>query len=100
MIQHASCIPHRERGLLILGPSGAGKSVLALQMMALGAALVADDRTVLRREGGRILADAPDSIRGRIEARGVGILHAAPHGPVELALAVDLARPEPDRLPP
>ena len=100
MILHASCIAYRERGLLILGPSGAGKSTLALQMMALGAALVADDRTVLRREGGRILADAPDSIRGRIEARGVGILHAAPHGAVELALAVDLARPEPDRLPP
>ncbi|KRW95850.1 HPr kinase/phosphorylase [Paracoccus sp. MKU1] len=100
MILHASCIAHRGRGLLILGPSGAGKSTLALEMMAFGATLVADDRTILRREGGRIVADAPDSIRGRIEARGVGILHAAPHGPVDVALAVDLARPEPDRLPP
>ncbi|RQP05078.1 serine kinase [Paracoccus sp. MA] len=100
MILHASCIAHRGRGLLILGPSGSGKSGLALEMMALGAALVADDRTVLRREGAAVIADAPDSIRGRIEARGVGILHAVPHGPVELALAVDLERPEPDRLPP
>ena len=33
------------RGLLILGPSGAGKSALALQLIALGARLVADDRT-------------------------------------------------------
>ncbi|MEF9600929.1 HPr kinase/phosphatase C-terminal domain-containing protein, partial [Paracoccus sp. PXZ] len=74
MILHASCIAHRGRGLLILGPSGAGKSTLALEMMAFGATLVADDRTILRREGGRIVADAPDSIRGRIEARGVGIL--------------------------
>jgi len=100
MILHASCVAHRGRGLLILGPSGAGKSGLALEMLAFGALLVADDRTLLRREGGRIIADAPESLRGLIEARGAGILHATAHGPVELALAVDLARPEPLRLPP
>jgi HPr kinase/phosphorylase len=43
---------------------------------------------------------APPSIRGRIEARGVGILKARAHGPVDLVLAVDLAQAEPDRLPP
>ncbi len=100
MIVHASCIAHWGRGLLILGPSGAGKSTLAFEMMANGAMLVADDRTVLRSAGPRIIADSPDTIRGRIEARGVGILHAQPYGPVELALAVDLGRPEPERLPP
>lgn len=100
MILHASCIAHRGRGLLILGGSGAGKSTLALRMMAHGAALVADDRTLLRQEGARIIADAPDSLRGLIEARGIGILHARAHGPVDLALAVDLDRPEPERLPP
>lgn len=87
-------------GLLILGASGAGKSGLALEMMARGAVLVADDRTVLRREAGGLVADAPDSLRGLIEARGVGILRARAHGPVTLALAVDLARAEPERLPP
>ncbi|WP_017998323.1 HPr kinase/phosphatase C-terminal domain-containing protein [Paracoccus sp. N5] len=100
MILHASCVAHRGRGLLILGASGAGKSGLALEMMALGAALVADDRTALRCEAGAIIADAPDSLRGLIEARGVGILRARAHGPVELALAVDLDRAEPERLPP
>lgn len=100
MILHASCIAHQGRGLLILGPSGAGKSTLALRMMALGARLVADDRTVLRGDAGRVVADAPDALRGLIEARGVGILHAAAHGPVDLALVVDLGRPEPERLPP
>lgn len=100
MILHASCIAHSGRGLLILGPSGSGKSTLALELMAFGAALVADDRTILNVRQGRIIADAPDSIRGRIEARGVGILNAQAYGPVELALAVDLERPEPDRLPP
>jgi HPr kinase/phosphorylase len=100
VILHASCIAHRGRGLLILGASGAGKSGLALEMLALGAELVADDRTLLRREPGAIIADAPDSLRGLIEARGVGILRARAHGPVELALAVDLDRAEPARLPP
>ena len=100
MIVHASCIAYRGRGLLILGPSGAGKSTLALEMMAFGAALVADDRTVLRTEGERLIADSPDAIRGRIEARGVGILRARAHGPVPLVLAVDLGQAEPDRLPP
>ena len=100
MILHASCIAHRGRGLLILGPSGAGKSSLALEMMAFGATLVADDRTQLRTEAGRIVADSPPSIRGRIEARGVGILSARAHGPVELVLAVDLGQTETQRLPP
>lgn len=100
MIVHASCIAYRGRGLLILGPSGAGKSTLALEMMAFGAGLVADDRTQLTVEGGAIIADSPEAIRGRIEARGVGILKAQACGPVTLALAVDLGRPEPERLPP
>ncbi|RCW88580.1 HPr kinase/phosphorylase [Paracoccus lutimaris] len=100
MIMHASCVAHRGRGLLILGPSGAGKSTLALEMMAFGAVLVADDRTQLCGAGGQIIADSPEAIRGRIEARGVGILNARAHGPVPLALAVDLGQAEPDRLPP
>ncbi|KGJ04747.1 Hpr(Ser) kinase/phosphatase [Paracoccus halophilus] len=100
MILHASCVAHCGRGLLILGPSGAGKSTLALAMMALGASLVADDRTLLHGEAGRIMADCPPTIRGRIEARGVGILKAQACGPVELALAVDLGQAEPERLPP
>lgn len=100
MILHASCVVHCGRGLLILGPSGSGKSTLALEMMARGAGLVADDRTLLRRDDGRLIADVPTAIRGRIEARGIGILTARPCGPAPLALAVDLARPEPLRLPP
>lgn len=97
---HASCVALDSRGLLILGPSGAGKSSLALALMALGAGLVADDRTDLRAEGGQVIADAPAELRGRIEARGVGILAARAVGPVALALIVDLGQQESDRLPP
>lgn len=96
---HASCVAFQGRGLLILGASGAGKSGLALEMMAFGCALVADDRVLVRRESDRILADCPPAILGRIEARGVGILSADPAEPVPLALAVDLDQDEPDRLP-
>lgn len=96
---HASCVALAGRGLLILGPSGSGKSTLALQLMGLGAALVADDQVALRRDGDQVLAEAPARLRGMIEARGVGLLRAEAVGPVPLALAVDLAVAEHDRLP-
>ncbi|MFN3274540.1 MAG: HPr kinase/phosphorylase [Paracoccus sp. (in: a-proteobacteria)] len=101
MIQlHGSTVALGGVGLMILGPSGAGKSSLALEMMAAGAMLVADDRTDLRRDGGALIASAPQPLLGRIEARGVGILAADPSPPVPLALVCDLGRPEDQRLPP
>lgn len=101
MIQlHGSTVAMAGRGLMILGPSGAGKSSLALEMMAAGARLVADDRTDLRREGGALIASAPQPLLGRIEARGVGILAAEPSPPVALALVCDLGQAEDQRLPP
>jgi len=97
---HASCVAWGGRALLLAGPSGAGKSTLALAMMALGADLVADDRTVLRATCDGLSAEAPAPIRGRIEARGIGILAAPAVGPVPVAGLVDLARDETERLPP
>lgn len=98
---HATTVAFGNRALAILGPSGSGKSGLALQLMALGADLVADDRTVLTRCGSRLCTAAPAALLGRIEARGLGIL-AAPvrEGPVPLGAAVDLAQSESERLPP
>lgn len=96
---HASVVALDGRGLMILGPSGAGKSTLALQLMAVGAALVADDRANLSRDGAQVIASCPPQIAGRIEARGVGILNARPYGPVPLGLVVDLGAVEVDRLP-
>ena len=97
---HATTVAIDGRAVLIRGASGSGKSGLALRLIALGAGLVADDRTCLWVEGGRIMADAPAPIRGRIEARGVGLLYCPATGPSPLALIVDLDRAEPDRLPP
>lgn len=97
---HASCVDMNGRGLLILGAAGRGKSALALQMMALGARLVADDRTEVAKVPGGIVASCPASIKGMIEARGVGILRADPLPKSLLSLVVDLDQTETERLPP
>ena len=97
---HASCVALQDKGLLILGPSGSGKSALALQLMALGAVLVADDYTDLARGEGGVIARCPAALRGLIEARGIGILRADTVAQAPVALVVDLGRVETERLPP
>ncbi|GAA3860937.1 serine kinase [Celeribacter arenosi] len=102
-IIHASCVAlNSATGLLICGPSGSGKSTLALSMMALGACLVSDDRTVVSRDAGTdvLRAEAPGPIRGQIEARGVGILGGDPLPSCHIKAVVDLTHEETDRLPP
>ena len=96
---HASAVVVDGRALLITGPAGAGKSALALQMMALGAGLIADDRTILHREDDRIIASCPDTIRGMIEARGIGILPVPAALPAALCAIMDLSQTEKKRLP-
>lgn len=100
-ILHASAVALNGRAALMTGPSGSGKSALALQLLALGARLVSDDRVVLRRSpGGGLVASAPEAIRGLIEARGVGLLETDAADEAPVALAIDLGTLETDRLPP
>lgn len=99
-VLHASAVSLNGQAVLILGPSGAGKSALALQLMGLGAGLIADDRIVIRPLGAGLVAAAPPRIAGLIEARFVGLLHARPAPPAPVALAVDLSEDEAERLPP
>jgi len=96
---HGSAVAVAGRGVLILGASGAGKSALALRLMALGAALIADDQVVLRRDSDTLVASAPPRLSGLIEARGVGLLRVRPLERAPLALAVDLDRPPAARMP-
>ena len=98
-VLHASCVAIRDKGVLILGPSGSGKSALALQLMALGAVLVADDRTRITCMGTGLVAHAPDRLAGVIEARGVGLIRVPHANSAPLHLAVDMGQLEPDRLP-
>lgn len=68
--------------------------------MAYGATLVADDRTEIWAEADLLLASAPATIQGLIEARGVGILRAPYLPNTEIALVIDLGEIETARLPP
>lgn len=97
---HASTVAFADRGVIILGASGSGKSALALELLALGGVLVADDRTIVTRRGAALIADCPAAIQGQIEARFVGILTVPFQGAVPLSLAVNLDRIESQRLPP
>jgi len=96
---HATAIAMGGHAALIRGPSGAGKSDLALRCITssallggrpLQAALVADDRVALRRDGPRLIASAPETIAGRLEVRGIGIIALPTVTEAAVALVVDL----------
>ncbi|MBE9636174.1 HPr kinase/phosphorylase [Salipiger mangrovisoli] len=100
LILHATAVAVDGRALLIRGASGSGKSGLALEMMARGARLVSDDRVVLTLEDGGLWAAPPAPLAGLIEARGLGLLHAAHLPRAEVVALLDLDTPETERLPP
>lgn len=87
---HATTVALDEVAVLIRGVPGSGKSDLALRLIDGGGVLVADDRTALRVEGGRVIAAAPAAIAGRIEVRGLGILRVPFLAEAAVGLVVDL----------
>jgi hypothetical protein len=95
---HASCVAIGARGVLLVGKSGAGKSDLALRLIADGARLVADDRTILFVAKGALHGRAPESVKGLLEIRGLGIIAFPARPKVKIALVVRLGR-EGTRLP-
>jgi len=100
MLIHGTAVAVDGRGLLIIGASGAGKSSLALQLMSMGARLVADDRVMVRAANGQLLLGPHENLAGKIEARGIGILNADHLSEVAARLVVDLDTPETARIPP
>lgn len=88
---HATTVAIDGLAVVIEGPSGAGKSDLALRLIDRGGVLVADDQTRFMRAGEQLLASAADTIRGRMEVRGVGIVTLPTVGaPVPVGLVVRL----------
>ena len=87
---HASCVACDGRAVLISGPSGSGKSDLALRMLDRGFTLVSDDRTIIRKDGGRLLASPPETIKGKLEVRGIGIVDVNHVGDIPVVLVVEL----------
>jgi serine kinase of HPr protein (carbohydrate metabolism regulator) len=103
---HASSVLVGRSAVLIRGPSGSGKSRLALALLQAAhagllplARLVADDRVHLIPAHGRLLAAAPDSIRGQIEVRAFGIRDLECEPLALVGLVVDLAAADAGRLP-
>lgn len=87
---HATTVSLDGRGVILRGPSGSGKSDLALRLINEDALLVADDQTVLFIEGGRLMAQAPKEIAGKMEVRGVGIVQLGPPVIVPVFLLIDM----------
>lgn len=99
---HASCVAIGDRAVLIEGLSGMGKSDLALRLIDRGARLVSDDYTLVKRQGGRLVAAAPLNTAGKIEVRGLGIVELEYVTDIPVALIVSLGEPiermpDPDR---
>jgi len=95
---HASAVASDGRAVLIAGPSGSGKSDLALRLLDRGFTLVSDDRTLVRKDGDRLVASAPPNIAGKLEIRGIGIVDMDTVNDIPVALFVELTS-EIQRLP-
>jgi serine kinase of HPr protein (carbohydrate metabolism regulator) len=95
---HATAVAKNGRAVLISGPSGSGKSDLALRLLDRGFALVSDDRTLVRRDGDKLIASAPPNIAGKLEIRGIGIVEMDAVADVPVTLFVELTS-EIQRLP-
>lgn len=93
---HATAAAIGEAGVLIRGPSGAGKSSLALALVEAARArgqfalLVGDDRILLQRAHGRLIARPHAAIAGRVERRGQGIGGVSHEGAAVVRCLVDL----------
>ncbi len=87
---HASCVASEGRAVLIAGPSGSGKSDLALRLIDRGFKLVSDDRTIIRKDGDKLIASAPETIKGKLEIRGIGIVDMETVNEMPVALVVEL----------
>jgi len=90
---HATSIRLEKTGCLIRGASGSGKSLLALELLdrfGKKAALIADDRTLLTVENGRLFATCPPALKGKIELYGRGIIEWSTTARHAISVVIDL----------
>jgi HPr kinase/phosphorylase len=104
-VVHGALLDILGLGVLITGESGIGKSESALDLIARGHRLVADDIVELRRRSETILiGTCPELTRHHMELRGLGIINvkelfgiASTRAAKRVELAVQLERWDPDR---
>ena len=87
---HASTVAKDGRAVVITGLSGSGKSDLTLRLLDRGFTMVSDDRTLVKRDGNRLIASAPANIAGKLEVRGIGIVDIDHIDNVPIAMLVEL----------
>lgn len=72
---HGSMVDVYGIGIFITGRSGIGKSEVALDLVARGHRLVADDVvTIARRTGGTLIGMVNETLKYHMEIRGLGII--------------------------
>lgn len=77
-IQHGVFLAIMNVGVLIMGASGVGKSEVAMDLVQRGHQLVADDAVeIYRGERSELMGECPNTLKGYIEIRGLGIINIA-----------------------
>ena len=99
LIMHATCVDVNGSGVLIVGRSGSGKSSLAINLLALGSTLVADDQCELVRKNNRCRISKPASLPKSIEIRGVGLVSVPMVSETSLDWVVNMDKSEKERMP-
>ena len=98
-IMHATCVDINGSGVLIVGCSGSGKSSLAINLLALGSTLVADDQCELVKKNNKIRISKPSSLPNSIEIRGVGLVSVPMVIETSLDWVVNMDEAETERMP-
>lgn len=70
---HGTLVRTRDEGILFVGNPGSGKSSAALKHLLSGDSLVADDVVIIKRRDGKIFGTAPETLKGVIAIRDLGI---------------------------
>lgn len=96
---HATSVAFDGKAVVIAGPSGTGKSALGLRLISLGATLIADDCTWIRRGENNVQAACPPTLPAGLEVRGLGLLAAPTIKSAPIAAILDLGIDETERLP-
>ena len=99
LIMHASCVDINGSGVLIIGRSGSGKSSLAINLLALGSKLVADDQCELVQKNNSFRISKPASLPKSIEIRGVGLVSVPMVNETSLDWVVNMDEVEKERMP-
>ena len=99
LIMHATCVDINGSGVLIVGRSGSGKSSLAINLIALGSKLVADDQCEIVKKNNKFCVFKPTSLPSSIEIRGVGLVSVPMVVETSLDWVVNMDEAETQRMP-